>query len=209
MSWADLIQPYAKSTQVFVCPSDGISKSQDEGQAVAGFATPSYGMNRWLGGQPGVYNAYGNWSQFGSCTVADGSANGGDYPDFWCGNYGYPLASIVNSAEKVLVTEFGQARANSNGNLYNAKDMGSFIPGRNPAEYYNTISGDYGMGTTGSVTVSANHLSTTNFLFIDGHVKAIPAKSNAPGTSATPTEWLPIGSYENNTLFSKYWWPDQ
>jgi len=205
-SWADLIQPYIKSSQIFTCPSDTISKRQDEGLAVANFPSSSYGMNRLLGGKPGDPGAYGNWGTDG-CTVGDGSANGSSYPDYWCGDFGYPLSAVTNDAEKVLVTEFGQSVAYNNGQPYNAKDMGSFIPNRDPATYYNTVSGDYGMGTTNSVNMNANHLGTTNFLFIDGHVKAIIAKSNPYGTAAVPTEWIPVGSYQDNALFVKHWYP--
>jgi prepilin-type N-terminal cleavage/methylation domain-containing protein/prepilin-type processing-associated H-X9-DG protein len=126
--WQQVLQPYSKSTQVFVCPSNTNST-----RVVA----PAVGTH------PEIRLSYAYNPRFG---------NDDALPP------GLPLAYVQETSRKIIVAEL----FNQDGNAW--PDYGSPWWG----------SGNWNQGFAG-------HLSTANYLFADGHVKALK-----PTATATP-----------------------
>ena len=146
VTWHQLIQPYVKSTQLLVCPSN-----------------TSTAVVKGTGGTTGVplipahYIANGGYTTGGGYHAALNYGRQMDSPD------GAALSSVDSPAQCIMVLEYKGTRVD--GNLYSPSAAG-------------------GMDFT-------NHLTTTNFLFVDGHVKSLkPTATTAGGVnmwSNTPT----------------------
>jgi prepilin-type N-terminal cleavage/methylation domain-containing protein/prepilin-type processing-associated H-X9-DG protein len=190
--WAQTLQPYTKSLQVFMCPSDtGANKTPPAGY---GGVALSYAANSYCG-----YPAFSGYT-----LALLGPMGLGDlFSQTFYGSGSVPTmneSQVTNSAETVLLAEkhsgdivattvSGENQAsNSNASSYGANgmiaDAGNFnsayaghrIP--NPA-YAGT--GVWDDGPNGAV--SANHLDMANFLFVDGHVKAMKPTATNQGSN--------------------------
>jgi prepilin-type N-terminal cleavage/methylation domain-containing protein/prepilin-type processing-associated H-X9-DG protein len=128
--WHILIQPYVKSRQILVCPSNTNTTS---------FVTGTGNATSSPVGIPTHYLANGGY-------VGGFSASGFNYARPMDAPDGSALAAIDSPSQCIAVVEY-QGTGRPQGSLYSASAAG-------------------GMGFT-------NHLSTTNFLFVDGHVKAL------------------------------------
>jgi prepilin-type N-terminal cleavage/methylation domain-containing protein/prepilin-type processing-associated H-X9-DG protein len=126
-TWIDAIMPYAKSENIFRCPS-----APKAGTKVAGLDNSLYTFSAYLTWQNGK-NKYG-WQNY---------------------NNGISLPEVLKPAETIFYTP-------------DALDA-------------DAAPGQYGMGNR----VDQRHLGTANFLFYDGHVKAmqVTQTSDCPVTS--------------------------
>ena len=153
--WQLTIQPYVKSIQLFKCPSmagDGwINQTNSTTTPAAPGAIP--------GGVPISYVCNGGASGLGGSfsTTAGARApmnrmyTGGD-----SAGGGAALAQLGSSSQTILVHE--NANPNyGNSSLYNIGNLG------------------------GTEIRFQNHLTTTNFLFADGHVKSLKPTATVAG----------------------------
>ena len=151
LPWQVTTQPYLKSTQIFKCPSNTSAANQIINNSdatnplgVTGGIPVSYICN---GGGPGADAAFG--------TNSGGGAGRRPMNRFYTGSDGNgggaALAQLDSSAQTILVFENGTA-ANGGASLYDLPNLGG--------------------AAAGNVHFQ-NHLSTTNFLYADGHVKSL------------------------------------
>lgn len=179
LTWAKTVQPYAKSTQVFMCPSD-----PDAGKGAPDSANPwqgvaiSYAANAYHG-YPGPTYSYTQLGPMGAF-----------------GEAGLSLSKITRPTESILVAEkWSSDIAKIAGSSppvgpFNASGFGGngMIGGGLSWNYTGTvIPGTNGSGTAYGTSingaVSAGHLDTANFLFVDGHVKALKPLATNPNTN--------------------------
>ena len=146
-SWRTMVQPYVKSTQLFVCPSNPQN------------ALPTY--------DPEFTRSYGgNWAQ-PNPAPATGPAQLGLFNDAAQGN-GVHTAEIVSPSQLIGVVE-----------MWNIPWVAMNIE-RNNLAFNDTAliwNGKSGSGYVGANAYAdslfTGHLGTSNYLFADGHVKAM------------------------------------
>jgi prepilin-type N-terminal cleavage/methylation domain-containing protein/prepilin-type processing-associated H-X9-DG protein len=178
--WTTTVQPYVKSYAVFLCPDDANAKLASGISAWAGVGV-SYSCNGYLGydNQLGANQQYG---VMGMPAGTTGAANGGGLSD---GAVTQPSNTImvgekfnsdtITAGGSGTASWFGPATMFSGVTWWDANPAFGEIPN--------------GSGTTGNPNaaypkspngaVSAHHNGLANFLFADGHVKAMhPAATN-------------------------------
>ncbi len=143
--WMDVIYPYVKSEQIFVCPSESNARYRYSGNLAAGEETDEYGSY----GQNGAYAAGGDPFTPPRSSAAQLIS----------------LAQITDSSQTIWATDI-------NGRQGTDRSFGIFWlttppPIRTSADDP-TIAG----GVRQLDKVAERHLQTTNALFCDGHVKA-------------------------------------
>jgi prepilin-type N-terminal cleavage/methylation domain-containing protein/prepilin-type processing-associated H-X9-DG protein len=157
--WHFLVQPYVKSYQLFRCPSN---TSKDPMQSTGDPAAIAAGVP--TGGIARSYQANaGVNGNFSAQITTDG-----DNRPMRFDNLGSSIVKLEFPATTILVHE--QAGG----------EWESFS--------YNTGKID-GNGTANPPYAFTNHLTTTNFLFVDGHVKALK-----PGATSTTS----VNMWANN-----------
>jgi len=195
-TWAISIQPYVKTLSIFNCPDDtnlAIGNADGGyGQGMSYAANGSFDLSVWPPNYEGVMSA--DWPGFGT-----GAGNEG----MVCNEseIGEPTASIMITEKfntDVLSTfpspiPSGSGAGNNSiwavGSLFlnwSISDS-SYAPGEIPN---GTLpAANYPNGPNGAV--SAHHTNMANFLFVDGHVKAmIPAATNPnPNTQPQNNMW--------------------
>lgn len=130
-SWKEALEPYAKSTQIYICPSNALGKSNI-----------SYSANSCNG-----YN-YGN---------SPSNKNGVmGYQDTYGVMNPAKLAEITAPSSLVCIVETNWSNANIQPGNY----------------YYAGSNGPAGTPTKG-VALFAGHFGMSDYLFADGHVKAL------------------------------------
>lgn len=186
-AWPVLVQPYVKSTQVFICPSD----------PKAGQPTPAS-----EGGWAGVGVSYAANGNYNFWTDTSGTSFG------FLGVFGLvdpsnpsqkprALSGISQPAASIMVAEkyFSDAGGGhyGNGGFIGLGTVSGWGPnatiGGRQYEWngwgYGNIPNDQPSGTTYDTdvngAVSVHHLETANFLFVDGHVKALRPLATNPG----------------------------
>ncbi len=185
--WPVTVQPYVKSLQVFQCPSDssaGQATPTGAGGGWAGVMT-SYAANGYFDNAP---DATGNFvTQFLGIFSTVGLNKAASGPQL------RSLSTTNRPSETIMLTEkwssevvkltdsnasFGVASGNKwsttiSGPYYTYAGSAQRIPrGNQTAAYPDGIDGG----------VTAKHFDTANFLFADGHVKALkPAVTNPSG----------------------------
>jgi len=199
--WPQAIQPYTKSLQVFMCPSD--SKAGGPSQSFGTGIGLSYVANSYV-----ETVAYRTAGPFG---LAGFFGNSADQPGF------VKESKMSRPSETVMLTEgwhtdLLKPDAASHAGWYWAGNMGndsSFggsgtIPGGDG--YWNggfpaiSIPNQYTVAADSSIQfktdfvgqdvtkatggVSAHHNDLANFLFVDGHVKALKPGATNPGGAA-------------------------
>jgi prepilin-type N-terminal cleavage/methylation domain-containing protein/prepilin-type processing-associated H-X9-DG protein len=144
-SFYDLLQPYTKSAQLFVCPS------RRRGPTAAGSVSyterpMSYGLNLGTNRDPGnTCDGPGRWYQ---------QANAG-----WAVCAPVKDSSVVEPARTIYAGDsYGRSNHEGNDSLFISKAAIS-------------VAAD-GSGSS-SLALQWRHLETINFLFCDGHVKAL------------------------------------
>ncbi len=177
MTWARAVQPYIKSVQVFQCPSD-----PDAGQPIGfagvkiSYAANSLYQNRVTGTGGNLYGFSGIFAKIDQ--ISNGQSRA--------------LAEMESAATIVMVAD--KFSSDASAIAANATDAGY-----GNASGFNTFcsiglvgnGSDLPNGTQSSAAygnntkmgqVSARHLETANFLYADGHVKALrPEKTNPNG----------------------------
>ena len=190
--WATQTQPYLKSLQVFRCPSDGNDTTPAYNSGFYGSAM-SYGANSWVDYRN---NANRNVGVMG-------------YAQGWVSDNVTSLAVIGKPSETIAVTEkhnsdvmrqtasspnqranfsfWGPSSLFTNQNYMNTDYGAQNIPNGSLAA--STYPANWPAGANGAV--SAAHFDTANFLFVDGHVKALrPAATNPnPGSQPQNNMW--------------------
>ena len=152
--WHYLVQPYVKSYQLFRCPSN---TSKDPMQDTGGAAALAAGVP--AGGIARSYQVNGG---INANFVAAGSLPGGYNRPFAQQNTGTSIAILNFPATTIAVHEqaggeyepFSYDTGKIDGNSTNANGPYAFT----------------------------NHLTTTNFLFVDGHVKSLKPSATANDT---------------------------
>lgn len=192
LGWAQLVQPYIKSYQLFQCPSETTSGSTNIGQPWANAGSPNsgaqdsnhtdYWYSRFAGNPPGEYAM------------------------------GVATPKIQNSALSILVGELDASKNNPNGGT-----MGLQINAEYPI-YTGAASGEAcSVAIVGEVApgdancsddvlldrkAATRHLGGSNYLFADGHVKfQRPSQIYVPGakfdtSGGSPT--MRLYDYWNN-----------
>ncbi len=144
--WMVQLQPYVKSYQLFVCPSNTSGKTVENTTGHEAQGVPT-------GGVPVSYIANGG--------LDDTGVFGGNRPFTWYGTKRAPtsLAEITSPATTLLVVE-----QSGDQNEEFCYDTTKFTGGGSPQKQF------------------TNHLTTTNFLFCDGHVKSMKPTATATST---------------------------
>lgn len=166
--WHMLIQPYTKSLQVLRCPSNTTGSpptafvTQKVGDPGRGTIPVSYKAN---GGSRDDNYLAADWCQTPSPTYA-GSSDCQRPMDSYvaAGTTGYTmrpakLSEFVSTAETIVVTEVNDVSVSS---------YSLAVYGRRDTDLQNAT--------------MTNHLGTANFLFADGHVKAMKPIATASTT---------------------------
>ena len=157
--WQDALMPYVKSNQLFDCPSDSDASHKFVGRSTS--STTNVSMTPAGFGSYAVANV--NW--FAAEVWGDNS--------YWPGAMtkpgGFPtaLSNIPAIATTVLATE-------GNGSFQTACAMGwedpETIDNAAPAPSIHRVGS---ANNTMEGAIMARHLTTTNVLFCDGHVKSM------------------------------------
>ena len=185
--WDLLVEPYAKTLNIFLCPDDAQSATPAPvgsnwagimlsyaSNSECGFPGPSYGLTL-----QGVFGLDG--SQFGPQTFANGS-------EIAITTEG----QVTKPAETVMLVEKHSADIVAAGDNYGISSgyganmmftgVGNFGWAITGDDLPSTSNSGLAWGTGADGGVSASHLSTANFLFCDGHVKAlIPYETRLSG----------------------------
>lgn len=194
--WIEATFPYVKNTQVYLCRSDTFSR-------VANVRGSSYAMNRYLG-----------WrlARDPNATVNGSARSGGEcYTGQLeqCGDRPWKISVIQGAADKILAVEFGQVVSNNNTSLSGTRASYSVIPVRSP-QSQNYVSINHRFGNSSEFDITANHMDTGNFLFVDGHVKAIVSQGNSQTRPAVTNDWIPTDNFTGGGRdnWNRHWFPD-
>jgi len=153
LSWRQKIQPYVKSQQLFVCPSNSKNdKDADFANAAAVTSAPNYNNGLVKGtdpnfSQPVLKVSYSMNRHFGGFSPKADA----DQTNFATAS-GTTLSQVDKPSQKILVGE-------------------SFSP-RYIADRYDN-GNDSWSKSANFPGVFDGHLSTSNYLFADGHVKSL------------------------------------
>lgn len=172
-TWPLLVQPYVKTLDVFRCPTDPSGgEAFTGGNAWRGIML-SYAANGFMRYE----NANSNWNVVG--LIGNSQA--------WMGITTRTLGDVQKPTETIMVAEKHNGDILKAGGTGNASIFGpgclitgvnwwnSDAPGETPDG--SKVAAAYPNGPNGSV--SAKHAELANFLFADGHVKAMrPAQTN-------------------------------
>ena len=149
--WMDVIFPYVKSEQIFVCPSQSEAKYRFSGNLAVGEESDDYGSY----GQNGVYSSPGD----------------SQTPPRSSGLYLIGISQIVAPAATVWATDINsrQNTDRSYGILWTSASDSKILP--QPIKT-NADDATIPDGRRQIEKIIDRHLETTNVLFCDGHVKA-------------------------------------
>jgi prepilin-type N-terminal cleavage/methylation domain-containing protein/prepilin-type processing-associated H-X9-DG protein len=161
-SWMDVIYPYTKSSQIYYCPShsrDGVYSWGN--QANGGFQAQE---------PKNQYSYAANQQVLTAVDASNQPTGGGDSNKANCGAGGYykgrHTAEITSSATTLMIADRGRC------------DRGTFPDSMSSA----TVNADGTLVSPGAsnlgVSPSFRHLGTSNFLYVDGHVKAMQYKDS-------------------------------
>ena len=181
VGWADEIQPYLKSTQIYQCPSENTPPDSAPDAASATGSYTDYGINAALGNTGDVVAATTNRIY-----------NQG----------GISEAAVVNSSLTILNIDMdgagGNARMRVNGNSW---DNNAVINSTGKNTTPSIVAGG-GLASTGSII--ARHLEGINMSFVDGHVKWYKTTPGATGSDRGKfyKDATPFNVSENSPTFA-------
>lgn len=213
--WVEAIYPYVKTKNVFKCPDDAAASQVYDSNNQNTTIQSSYGINVFLGGYPagtaGTYTQnvlnWGKGDTTGQCT---------GWNSAYCGDVGFPSSKINRPSDIVLITEYGKCidtTAGTGGYKQIRGDyyMTPYWDASGTYNYVDNVSGTfcvYGNCSVGGSTIYVlpEHLNSTNFLFIDGHVKSEIVQGIETGPPTVSSTWLPAqGDLKTNTVLDEHW----
>ncbi|BCM92046.1 hypothetical protein IAD21_03925 [Abditibacteriota bacterium] len=180
--WMDAVQPYVKSTQLFVCPSDANTNT-----------TPYIYNNPGTGNSTGgATTKFGSYSM--SCTAFNGSGTIGSRNGPSWNEQDTAVAAIQEPATTLWVADM-----EADGSLNTSyRLLGNNITYATGSIGPNTrlLVGQSGVGGA----IISRHLDTTNVLFCDGHVKSMKLDAIARSNNTNPQSLnrYPILSIESD-----------
>ena len=155
-AWANLVQPYVKSRQIFQCPSNPTTMPSGNSFIFSGSGNLATRL-------PISYVASGrqfagNADDLGGPGPMNVFSSSSDVRHFG----GAALSQVENTAQVILVTEDRWGKSGNNSPMVSRADTFEVSP------------------TNATKVKLQNHLGLSNYLFCDGHVKAL--KPTATGT---------------------------
>jgi prepilin-type N-terminal cleavage/methylation domain-containing protein/prepilin-type processing-associated H-X9-DG protein len=194
--WQQAVQPYTKSINVFMCPSDTNAGAQSP-------KAPDYPW-RGVGISYAANGLYGDWccdptwnSGFKLLGVMGVSGeNWLDVPT----NSTTKLSTVTNAAQGIMVGEKHHGDAEATGHWIGGNTSGfgpnNIFAGDNVMgtgwgqlripSGTRAASNTFGEGPNGAVSVK--HLEMANFLFVDGHAKAMRPTATNPDPANRPQD---------------------
>lgn len=154
LGWMCIIQPYLKSTQILICPSDG-DRSTSLDNPING---------RWFSGMTAfhvsyAYNGHISGTNLGGATEADKAIIDAS---------AVSLALIQNPTTTVMATDSGaNPSTNINPLLWTPKKGAWILEDARLSMVKEPSDVNYNVAAP-----IARHMETTNVLWVDGHVKA-------------------------------------
>ena len=186
-NWMNYIQPYLRSVQIFRCPSDSGRNTWagvDVSYAINAFVPTDAGFPRPLQGVAGITVA-GCWMRGDSCesnkdsaltvpaqTILLAEKHGGEFPGFASSGSG------STTGMHALV-------AGIPGSWHGIIGSHSLIPDGTRAGTCNPATDNFNCATG---AISLKHFEMSNFLFADGHVKALRPVATNPDPSGRPQD---------------------
>jgi prepilin-type N-terminal cleavage/methylation domain-containing protein/prepilin-type processing-associated H-X9-DG protein len=161
LGWADSIQPYLKSTQIYQCPSETNGPSNLPNNATAGLGYTDY----W-------YNSVLSWN------------NNVTTPNF---STSVSEAALPYSTLTVMIGDGNSAGANPGSSRYRSNGCGNNVSNGVALPAFSNCGGGRPFATIGGFGGAGNHtrhLDGHNIAFADGHVKWYPA-ANPSSTGPT------------------------
>ncbi|MES2459120.1 MAG: DUF1559 domain-containing protein [Armatimonadota bacterium] len=202
-AWPFLIQPYMKSVQVVWCPSDAGPRAGLNPLDIGLGPSISFAANSLMGGP----NIPGNECVGPICLLNAGWVSQG-----WFKSQAATLARMTRPADTIMIAEkhsADMANMTISGGLQWQGGNGAW--GGQPGNAFlwdGTSATDYYAGAAGFIPnpkrtvtaatnvfptginggVSARHSGVANFLFVDGHVKAMRPEATNPDSVNRPNE---------------------
>jgi prepilin-type N-terminal cleavage/methylation domain-containing protein/prepilin-type processing-associated H-X9-DG protein len=164
-TWQYLVQPYINSTAVFTCPSNPNTTTDENGVAIP------YLLADYSGNINGCYAQYDYYVIFDNTLRGNGIFG-------TAGASGQALAAVQNPASVIAVFE----TTNQWGvNPQSGQPLGDTLEIDSPMTW--TPTGGAVQIGTGNQYLYAGHTGFSNYLFSDGHVKALRPEQTISSTS--------------------------
>ena len=192
-TWVQAIQPYIKSVQVFQCPSD-----------------PDAGQPAPAAGWAGIKCSYGGNALYANHVDGSGGDVYGFAGIFYTANYGgspQSLSTVSSPSTTIMAadkfsSDTSSIAAAADKPFGNASGTGLFGVILSSAGLPNGTQSSTAYGdNTKMGEVSAKHLETANFLFADGHVKAMRPETTNPDGNYYVWGGSAVGHNINNPKF--------
>jgi prepilin-type N-terminal cleavage/methylation domain-containing protein/prepilin-type processing-associated H-X9-DG protein len=187
LAWVVTTQPYIKTNAVFGCPDDGEAIKKADNNTWASSLGESYTANAYTAWPSATIQTQTTLGPFGLCDAS------------WTNTISSSLADMVHTSDTVMITEEFAKDTDTSAWLSNGFDgwdgpvitqnIGSpyqNIPDgdRNPSAIVNGIDTAWPNGPNGAVT--AHHSGMANFVFVDGHAKAMRPAATDPDPNNHP-----------------------
>jgi len=172
--WGGPVYNYVKNYQVFTCPSDTISPNAHPVISYAYNGALSYPINGWKGipWEASFTETDKTVTLFEVTNVTWDPTTDGPWSAFspaGCGYNGYPNLE-PGSPQALYATGFLGSSSNTSAPCASLAACGTFS------------------------AATGRHLDTSNFLFFDGHVKALPGTEISAGLAASSSSANPSGN---------------
>jgi prepilin-type N-terminal cleavage/methylation domain-containing protein/prepilin-type processing-associated H-X9-DG protein len=156
--WGAQVLPYIKSTQVFVCPSETKANSANPQISYAYNAAVPYPINGWTGPSIAAFNAT-------SRTVLV-----------------FEVTNITWDPTSDLANPYSPDGDGYTGDIQpGGTNAGRYATGFLAASEETNVAA---AGASGYDAPTGRHLDTSNFLFVDGHVKSLRGETVCAGLAA-------------------------
>jgi prepilin-type N-terminal cleavage/methylation domain-containing protein/prepilin-type processing-associated H-X9-DG protein len=190
-NWADVLQPYEKTYNCYICPDDS-DRVTGSGTALGVGLGISYSANDFIGGGTGAGGCWGNQR----------GVFGFDQPWWVCGGMisdaeiNFPSETVAIAEKHNDQVEGFVGASDPNGGVNSSWGYGdlftgvnywdNYAPGEIPNGDLSGPSATVAYPNTSSGAVSSTHSNQSNFLFCDGHVKSMNAVQTNPDPNNHP-----------------------